>query len=67
MDEATLKQQLAEIDAKLASGITTVSADGTSTSVDLAALRRERETLQRRLADYRGRRPVCSRINLGGF
>ncbi|QDV44376.1 hypothetical protein Enr13x_42410 [Stieleria neptunia] len=65
-----IETRLATIDARLASGIESVSTDGTSTKVNLASLRQERERLTKLrdgLVPRRTRRPVASRISLGGF
>ena len=62
-----LQQQLDAVEAKLRSGIESVTTDGTSTKINLAELRKERDNLKRLLSDYNTRRPVASRINLGGF
>lgn len=62
-----IRDRLDEIDEILETGVSSVSVDGTSTTFDLAALRRERQTLRQKLPEYRARRPRASRINLGGF
>ena len=62
-----LQQQLDAVEAKLRSGIESVTTDGTLTKINLAELRKERDNLKRLLSDYNTRRPVASRINLGGF
>ena len=62
-----LQQQLDAVEAKLRSGIESVTTDGTSTKINLAELRKERDNLKRLLSDYNTPRPVPSRINLGGF
>lgn len=66
---AALKSALESIEAKLRSGVTRVTTDGTSTEVDLNALRMERDRLQRRIdaAEATAKRPAASRIYLGGF
>ena len=65
--QSQIETQLAEVEAKLRSGIESVSSDGTSTKVNLSELRKERDYLKRSLAAHNTRRPVASRIELGGF
>ena len=65
--QTQIEAQLDAIEAKLRSGIESVSSDGTSTKVNLAELRKERDNLKRLLATFNTRRPVASRIKLGGF
>jgi len=65
--QAEIAKALASVEAKLRSGIESVNADGTSTKVNLAELRQERDQLRRKLTAYNTRRPVASRIDLTGF
>jgi hypothetical protein len=65
--QSVLESQLAKIEARLSSGIESVSSDGTSTKVNLAALRKQRDDLRRKLKSQKMKRPVASRIDLGGF
>lgn len=62
-----LEAKLAKIEARIQSGIKSVTTDGTSTNVDLAALKEEATRLRRRLNSRKARRPVASRIDLGSF
>jgi len=64
---ATLKalaDELAQIDAILASGAKSSNADGVNVSFDLDSLRRRRREIQRQLTP--GKRPRVSTINLSG-
>ncbi|MCD0459947.1 hypothetical protein [Roseiconus lacunae] len=62
-----LETQIDAIDERLRSGIRSTSTDGTSVTVDLVALRDERDRLMKELDHRRKhtRRPVVSRIRLG--
>ena len=62
-----IKQRIAAIDEKLASGVRSVTVDGTSTTIDLAELRKERSDLEQQLPATKLRRPQSARIYLGGF
>lgn len=56
--------RIAEIQEFLRTGASSVTTDGTTTTFDLASLRKE---LRQLMADddvYRGRRPAVSSINL---
>ncbi|GAB5513509.1 MAG: hypothetical protein Rhob2KO_12340 [Rhodopirellula baltica] len=59
--------RIKEIDEVLASGVSTVTIDGTVTKIELDQLRLERRQLIQRLPGLRAARPVVSRVNLGGF
>jgi hypothetical protein len=59
-----IKQRIDDIDELLASGVTSVSTDGTSTSIDVNSLRKERADLNRRLISTS--RPLNMNWNLGG-
>ena len=65
--QAEIQCRLDTIDAQLRSGVQFVSTDGTSTTVNLAELRMERDRLQKTLTTYKASRPVTARIDLGGF
>jgi hypothetical protein len=59
--------KIAKLDAILQSGVRTVSVDGVTTSIDLDAVRKERDRL---IADDNSRandRPRACGINLGSF
>lgn len=59
-----IQNRINDIDELLASGVTSVSTDGTSTSIDVTSLRKERADLQRRLVA--SSRPLNMGWNLGG-
>ena len=65
--QAQIAEAITKIDTILRSGIESVSTDGTSTKVNFEQLRKERDDLKRQLATNRMKRPVSSRIYLGGF
>ena len=65
--QAVIQKRIDEIEDILRSGVETVNTDGTSTKVNHAELRKERNELRRRLTAHKAVRPVASRINLGGF
>lgn len=60
-----LQQRLADIDAILASGSTSIQLDGVTVSFDHAELKNERARIERDLGK-RTRKPVAYRVNLGG-
>lgn len=62
-----IETELAAIEAKLSSGVESVTTDGTSTRVNLQALERRADDLRRRLDSFKMTRPVASKISLGGF
>ena len=45
-----IRDQISAIEARLASGVTQVTTDGTTTSVSLEALERQRARLERKLS-----------------
>lgn len=59
-----IQNRIDDIDELLASGVTSVSTDGTSTSIDVNSLRKERADLTRRLIS--SSRPLNMTWNLGG-
>lgn len=65
--QAQIRQRIEDIEEILRSGVESVTTDGTSTRVNLDELRKERNELRRRLTTHNAARPVCSRIDLGGF
>ena len=65
--QTEIAAKIATIEATLQAGVDLVTVDGTTTRVNLDELRRERDRLERELVDRSSRRPVSSRINLGGF
>ena len=60
-----LKDKLAQIDAWLASGATSVDLDGVNVKVDPEQLRIERASIERQLG-VTTRKRTAYRINLGG-
>jgi hypothetical protein len=62
-----IKTRIAEIDAKLLAGVQSVTTDGTSTTLNLSELRKERSELEKHLQSTRRRKPASARIDLGGF
>lgn len=56
--------RIAEIQETLRSGVSSVSTDGTTTTFDLASLRKELRQLMAEDDVHRGRRPAVSSINL---
>lgn len=67
MAAADHSARIAEIQAILRAGASSVSVDGTTVQYDLAGLRKELRQLMTEDATQRGRRPVVSSIYLGGF
>lgn len=59
--------RIAEIDAILRRGATSTAQDGQTVVYDLDALRAERRRLELDDDTVKSRRPVASRIYLGGF
>lgn len=59
--------RIAQIQAILRAGATSVSIDGRTVTYDFAELRRQLRELQAEDDTFRGRRPAASTINLGGF
>jgi hypothetical protein len=60
-----IEERIASIDVTLADGISSVTTDGTTTSVDLGSQRVERKELRRRLSTMV--QPVAMAVNLGSF
>lgn len=58
------RDAIAKINARLASGVTSVTTDGTTTSVDLRTLKDERGRLERTLATLV--QPISASIDLTG-
>jgi hypothetical protein len=52
-----LRQRKAELDAAIASGARSVTLDGVTITLDLAALERERQRIESQLPESRNRRP----------
>ncbi len=66
-----LRTAIAEIEAKLDSGISKTVIDGTTVEINSSLLERRLTQLRRELesvdATTKARRPVAARIDLGGF
>lgn len=60
-----LKEKLAQLDAWLASGASSVTVDGVTVSVDPEQLRIERASIERQLGST-NRKQTAYRVNLGG-
>jgi hypothetical protein len=60
-----IEAAIASIDQKLNSGITSVTTDGTTTTVDLNALHKRRRELVNELDNMR--QPVSMRVDLSKF
>ena len=56
-----------ELTATLQAGETSTSIDGTTTSIDLDAIRKERQDLISKSKSHQLRRPRLSSVNLGGL
>lgn len=65
--QSELRAEVRRLDEQIRTGINSTSTDGTSVSVDLAALTAERDRLNKQLDHYRKRRPTVAGIRLGGF
>jgi len=60
-----LQTKIQALDAKIESGVTTTSVDGTTVSISIAELRQERDRLISMSDQYRKRRPTSASIYLG--
>lgn len=60
-----LQTKIKALDAKIESGVTTTSVDGTTVSISIAELRQERDRLISMSDQYRKRRPTSASIYLG--
>ena len=61
-----LETKVRALDTEISQGIKSVTTDGTSTTVDLDAKRKERDRYLHMLQSQRSRRPATARINLWG-
>lgn len=59
--------KIAELQAILQAGASSVAVDGTNVAFDLAEVRQQLRELMASDQTNAGRRPVASSINLGGF
>lgn len=68
---AEIREAITAIELRLDTATSKVTVDSTTTETDLAVLERRLTTLRRELESVDGttkaRRPVASRIDLGGF
>lgn len=62
-----LQEELDQIEAKLSSGVTSVTVDGTTTQINHEYLRKRANDLRKRITAENTRRPAASSIYLGGF
>jgi len=62
--EENLKAKITAIDIKIESGVTSTSVDGTTVTISIAELRKERDRLRTMLDQYRKRRPTTATIYL---
>ena len=53
---ATLRQRLADIDATLAAGVSSVTVDGVTTVISLTSLRDERDRIKAQLPEFKSQR-----------
>jgi len=60
-----IRQKIEGLDAKIESGVTTTSVDGTTVTISIAELRQERDRLISMSDQYRKRRPTSASIYLG--
>lgn len=60
-----IREKIKTLDEKIASGVTTTSVDGTTVTINLAELRKERTRLMTMSDQYRKRRPPTASIYLG--
>ncbi|MCP4784080.1 MAG: hypothetical protein GY878_11050 [Fuerstiella sp.] len=61
-----LETKVRALDTEISQGIKSVTTDGTSTTVDLDAKRKERDRYLQMLQSHKSRRPATARINLWG-
>ncbi|MDA7492685.1 hypothetical protein N8510_01170 [bacterium] len=61
-----LETKVRALDTEISQGIKSVTTDGTSTTVDLDAKRKERDRYLQMLQSQKSRRPATARINLWG-
>ncbi|QDT07801.1 hypothetical protein K227x_62290 [Rubripirellula lacrimiformis] len=61
-----LRIRIEEIDRTIDAGVTSVTVDGTTTKIDIQALKDQRRYLQQQLAAGSGRRPLFTRIKTSG-
>ncbi len=59
--------EITKLQAILNEGARSVSVDGQAVTYDFVAIRKRIRVLMTTDPNYRGKRPVASQINLGGF
>jgi hypothetical protein len=64
---ATVAERIAEIQAILEAGVSSVSYGGTTTTYDFEQLRAELRRLQSADDETPNRRPAAASVHLGGF
>ena len=64
---ANNESKIAELQAILDSGATTIVVDGTTVAVEHASIRKRIQTLKAQDPNFRNRRPRAASIKLGGF
>lgn len=60
-----IRTKVEALNAKIESGVTTTSVDGTTVTISIAELRQERDRLLSMSDQYRKRRPTSASIYLG--
>jgi hypothetical protein len=62
--QQNLEEKITALDAKIESGVTSTSVDGTTVAISIAELRMERDRLRTMLDQYRKHRPTTATIYL---
>ncbi len=65
--QAELEAELAKVEKKISSGVSSVTVDGTKTDYDLEALERRAKQLRAQIAANKAKRPPFFSTYLGGF
>lgn len=60
-----IRTKVEALNAKIESGVTTTSVDGTTVTISISELRQERDRLLSMSDQYRKRRPTSASIYLG--
>ncbi len=66
INTSALRNELADINAVLSSGVKESNVDGTKILFDFEQLNRRKKEIENLLPEYRGRRPRGFRVNFGG-
>jgi hypothetical protein len=61
-----LETKIRTLDSEISAGIESVTTDGTSTKVNLATKKAERDRYLQMLQSQRSKRPATARINIWG-